>query len=203
LLSWEGLEGGNWVSVYKRRHAIKGEEAMDTMKITKIVGGLCGAFLIYLLINWGAESLYHVGGGEGEGYAESEQVSGYVIEVAEAEPAEAAEEGPSFEELLASADVTKGAKIFSKCKACHKVDPGVNGTGPTLFSVVNRAIGSVEGFSYSASLADMGGNWDTESLNGFLTSPKKYAPGTKMSFSGLKKETDRANLVAYLATIGN
>lgn len=173
--------------------------AMDTMEITKIVGAACGALLIYLLINWAGESLYHVGS-EGHG---DEVAAAYVIEVAETSSAGEAEEGPSFEELMASADAGKGEKGFSKCKACHKLEEGANGTGPTLYGVVGRAIASVAGFGYSDALTGLGGNWDPDRLNGFLESPKNYAPGTKMGFAGIKKAEDRANLIAYLATIGN
>jgi cytochrome c len=81
------------------------------------------------------------------------------------------------------------------------LDDGANGTGPHLFNTVDRAIGGVDGFSYSAAITGLGGNWTPEALDGFLTSPKKYAPGTKMGFAGLKKATDRANLIAYLQTV--
>jgi cytochrome c len=172
---------------------------MDTMEITKIVASACGALLIFLLLSWGADALYRVGPGEG-----GEPVVAYLIEVEDATPAaDSAAAGPTIEELVAAADVTKGAKVFAKCKACHRLGAGANATGPTLFEVVGRAIGSVAGFGYSGALADRGGNWDINALNDFLTKPSAFAPGTKMSFSGLKKDTDRANLIAYLQSIGN
>ena len=110
---------------------------MDTMTATKVLGGFCGALLIYLLGNWAAEEIYHVGGGHGGEYA-----SGYAIEVAEAEVEvdEMEEEGPQFAELYLAADIDKGAKVFGKCKACHKLEDGVNGTGPHLYAVVDRAV---------------------------------------------------------------
>lgn len=176
---------------------------MDTMEWTKIVGGLCGALLVLMLVNWAGEGIYHVGGagghGEDDGHGGSQHA--YVIEVEESGGSDAAEEGPTIEELLASADVEKGTKVFSKCKACHKLEDGANGTGPHLFAVVQRPIGGVDGYAYSGTLADHGGNWGTAELDAFLANPKKYAPGTKMSFAGLKKATDRANLIAYLQTI--
>jgi len=171
---------------------------MDTMEITKIVGGLCGALLILLLGKWGAETLYHVGGhGHGDDHAQA-----YSIEVVEDDVAQEVEEGPSFAELLAAADLAKGEKVFGKCKACHKLEDGSNGTGPHLYSIVGRAIGGVDGYGYSSAAAEVGGDWTPEALSGFLENPKKYLPGTKMSFAGLKKDTDRANLIAYLQTIG-
>lgn len=172
----------------------------DTMTLTKVLGAFCGALLIYLLGAWAAESLYHTGPkGKGEGYAKQ----AYTIEVegndssAEAE----VEDGPSLEELLAAADIEKGAKVYSKCKACHKVNAGENATGPYLYGVVGRAVGSVEGYGYSGNLVAVADTWTPENLDGFLANPKGFAPGTKMSFSGLKKATDRANLIAYLDSL--
>lgn len=172
----------------------------DTMTLTKITAGLCGSLLIFLLGGWVGESLYHTGGGHG-GHGEDSAASGYLIEVDTGDGGAEVEEGPTFEEVLASADIAKGEKVFGKCKACHKLEAGANGTGPTLFNVVNRDIGSEPGFGYSATLTEMDGVWDYGHLDGFLANPKGYAPGTKMAFAGLKKIEDRANLVAYLETI--
>jgi len=170
----------------------------DTMTMTKIIGALCGTLLVFLLGNWAAESLYHVGG-DGHG---DEHAMAYNIEVEEDHGTKEVVQEVSFETILASADVDKGAKVFGKCKACHKLDDGANSTGPHLFGLLDRDIASVDGFGYSGVLNDLPGNWTSEALNEFLANPKAYAAGTKMTFSGLKKIQDRANLVAYLATIG-
>jgi cytochrome c len=171
----------------------------DTMTMTKVLGAFCGALLVFLLGAWAAESLYHTGGGHGAHGEEAKQ--GYAIEVEVASAAGAADVGPSLEELLAAADVSKGAKVFGKCKACHKLEDGANGTGPHLFNVVDRAVGAQDGFAYSGAMVAVADTWSAENLDGFLASPKKFAPGTKMGFGGLKKPADRANLIAYLATI--
>jgi cytochrome c len=169
----------------------------DTMTMTKTVGAFCGTLLIFLLGNWAAQSLYF-GGGHGEHEAEM----AYVIETEDAGSQDTASaEGPDFATIFASADAGKGAKVFGKCKACHKLEKGVNATGPSLYGVVGRPVGSVDGFGYSAAISGLGGEWTPERLNEFLTNPKAYAPGTKMTFSGLKKETDRANLIAYLQSV--
>lgn len=172
---------------------------MDTMEITKIVGGLCGALLFLLLGKWAAETIYHVGGGHGD---HGDVAQAYSIEVEEVETADAAEEGPSLDELLAVADLAKGEKVFKKCSSCHALADGDNGTGPHLYSIVGREIAAVDGYGFSSALADLGGVWGPEELDGFLAAPKSYAPGTKMGFNGLKKDADRANLIAYLQTIG-
>lgn len=171
----------------------------DTMTITKAGGALCGAFLIFLLSKWAAESLYHTGpvvrGGETVAQA-------YTIDTgAGGEAAPAAETGPDFATLLASADAGAGEKVFGKCKACHKID-GTNGTGPHLDGVVGRAVASVAGFGYSDGMVGHGGDWSPEALDAFLENPKGVVAGTKMSFAGLKKPEDRANIIAYLQTLG-
>ena len=181
---------------------------MDQMEAAKYVGGICGALLIYLLTVTAADALFSVGSGGGHGddsHGESHAevampASVYALDTSEAATT-GTEEGPSIEELLAAADIDKGKKVYSKCKACHKLEDGANGTGPHLFNVVDRAIADVDGFNYSPTVAGLGGVWDNAALDGFLKAPKKYAPGTKMSFAGLKKATDRANLISYLATI--
>lgn len=165
---------------------------MDTMTSTKVVAGLAGAFLVFLLGKWMAESVYYMDGHE---------EASYVIETVAEEATEEADE-VSFDELLAAADAAKGEKVFKKCQACHKVDPGVNITGPTLYGVVGRDIASVDGFGYSGALAGLEGNWTAERLSDFLASPSGFASGTTMGFSGLKKIGDRVNLIAYLDGLG-
>ena len=171
----------------------------DTMTSTKILGAVCGALLLFLFAKWGADALYTVGGGHGA-HGE-EHVAGYLIEVEESAEAEVEEEGPDFATIMASADVASGAKIFKKCSACHKVEKGANATGPYLHGVVGRAIDSAEGFGYSGALEQIGADWTPENLYKFLENPKKAAPGTSMSFSGLKKSSDRADVIAYLDSL--
>ena len=180
---------------------------MDTMTTTKIVGGVCGSLLIFLLVKWGAETIYQPA-------AHGETEAAYVIEVEEAEvevaetsEAEASGEAatetaePTFAELYAAADLAGGEKVFKKCKACHKLEDGVNATGPSLYGIVDRGIAAVD-FKFSDALAAVGGDWTPEVLSEFLKRPKDFAPGTKMTFSGIKSESDRANVIAYLASIG-
>ncbi|MES2158189.1 MAG: cytochrome c family protein [Pseudomonadota bacterium] len=128
---------------------------------------------------------------------------GYAIEGVEAEGAGAAT-GPGLNTLLASADVAAGEKVFAKCAACHTVTSGgANGIGPNLFGAVGKAHGHVAGFAYSEALKSVPGNWTFEALDKWLTSPREYAPGTKMTFAGLGNPVDRANLIAWLNTQGS
>lgn len=166
------------------------------MTTTKIVGGICGSLLVLLLVKWGGEIIFH---GSGHGDVEA----AYVIEVEDSGATEAAaNEGPVFADLYAAADIAKGEKLFGKCKSCHKLEDGANGTGPHLYGLVDRVQASIDGYGYSGALSGLSGSWTIEELDAFLKRPKDYAPGTSMGFAGLKKPEDRANLIAYLATIG-
>ena len=106
--------------------------------------------------------------------------------------------------LLASADIEAGIKVAKKCTACHEFDPdGKNKTGPMLWNIVDASKGMKDGFNYSDALVGMGGAWDYEALNAFLYKPKAYIKGTKMNFAGLKKPSDRANMIAYLRSLAD
>ena len=103
---------------------------------------------------------------------------------------------------LAQGDAEAGEKVFKKCKTCHSFDPGKKKIGPHLKGVVGRKAGAVEGYKYSKAMAAADITWDEANLDKFLTKPKAFVKGTKMSFSGLKKEAQRADLIAYLKAQG-
>ncbi|GAW33140.1 cytochrome c-552 [Roseovarius sp. A-2] len=166
----------------------------DTMTLTKTAGAFCGALLIFLLGNWAAESIYSMGGGHGEDHAQ-----GYVVDTGEDDAAgEVADEAPDMAAIFASADASKGERVFNKCKACHVLEDGANGVGPSLYDVVGRDVGAVDGFGYSGALSEAADVWTAENLYAFLENPAGYAPGTSMGFAGLGKSEDRANVIAYL-----
>ena len=123
---------------------------------------------------------------------------GYPIEGVEVEgEGEAAEQPIAF--FLASADAAAGEQVFKKCAACHTVNQGgPNGLGPNLFGTMGKPVAHVAGFAYSDALKSHGGTWDWETMSQWLKSPRQFAPGTKMTFAGLSKPEDRANLMAYL-----
>lgn len=110
----------------------------------------------------------------------------------------------AFADGHVTGDAAAGEKVFRKCKACHAVGEGAeNKVGPVLNGVVDRAFGAVEGFSYSDALMEAaaeGKAWTPEELDAFLQKPRSYLKGTKMSFAGLRKDEDRANVIAYLAS---
>lgn len=132
--------------------------------------------------------------------AERPEKMGYEVTGVEAEGGGAAVAEKPFAFYMASADASKGAEVFKKCTACHNADKGgPNALGPNLYGVVGEAIGQgAGGFAFSDALKSKGGNWDFDKLNQWLTSPKAYANGTKMTFAGLSKPEDRANVIAYL-----
>lgn len=106
---------------------------------------------------------------------------------------------------LAGADVAKGEKQFKRrCRACHtNVKDGPNKTGPNLWNIVGRGQGAKPGFRYSNGLKALGGHWGYVELDGFLTRPADYVADTRMAFPGLRKDSDRADLIAYLRTLGD
>ena len=138
-------------------------------------------------------------------HEERPEKMGYAIEGVEAEGGSAAASGPGLNTLLASADVAAGEKVFAKCAACHTVNQGgANGIGPNLYATVGEPIGQGKaGFAFSDALKSKGGNWTFENLDHWLTSPREFAPGTKMTFAGLGNPADRANLIAWLNSQGS
>ena len=105
----------------------------------------------------------------------------------------------NIEELLKTADASKGEKVFKKCAACHSIEKGAPGKiGPNLYGIVGKAKASFASFKYSDAMKAKGGTWTKQDLNIFITKPKDFVPGTKMTFAGLKSEKDRANVIAYL-----
>lgn len=137
---------------------------------------------------------------------ERPETMGYAIEGVEAEGgAGAAAAVEPIANRLAKADAAKGEAIFAKCKACHTIDQGAaNGIGPNLWATVGEGIAQGKaGFAFSDVLKAKGGNWDFASLDTWLTNPKAFADGTKMSFAGLTNPMDRADVILYLNSKGS
>jgi cytochrome c len=166
---------------------------MDNRSNT-IAGWVLGAGIVALGASIVTGELFHHERPEKMGYP----IAGVSDKVADG----AAEAEQPIANLLATADPAKGEQVFKKCGACHTANKGgANGTGPNLWGVVGSAIGHhAPGFAYSPALSGKGGNWDWENLSHWLKSPRDFAPGTKMTFAGLGKAEDRANLIAWLNT---
>ncbi|PCD04161.1 cytochrome c family protein [Sphingomonas spermidinifaciens] len=137
-------------------------------------------------------------------HGERPEKMGYPIEGVVEEGAGGGEAEVPIATLLASADAAAGAEVFKKCASCHTINSGgAAGIGPNLYGVLGKPHGHQAGFAYSDALKGIAGNWDFESMNKWLTSPRKYAPGTKMSFAGLSNPQERANVIAYLNQQGS
>lgn len=174
---------------------------MNFFELNKAFGALLAALIFIMVTGMVTGYIFH---------EETPETPGFVIEVADASdaggPAKEAKEEVDFATLLASADIAKGEKVTKKCQSCHsfEADGGAK-TGPNLHDVFGRAIASVDGFGYSDSMTEYGAgkSWDADTLNAFLTKPKDVVSKTSMAFAGLKKDSDRANLIGYLQSLNN
>jgi cytochrome c len=125
---------------------------------------------------------------------------GFVIEGVVSSEGEA-EAAVPIATLLANADVAKGERVFAKCSSCHSINSGgANGIGPNLYGIIGKPHAAVAGFAYSDALKNKPGPWTFEDMDAWLTSPRAYAEGTKMSFAGLGKPEERADLIAWMNT---
>jgi cytochrome c len=167
---------------------------MDSFELNKILGAVLGTCLFLLSLNIAAGALFA---------SHPPARPGYEIAVQET-PAggggatPAAQEEP-IEKLLAAATIEKGETAAKKCQACHTFNKGEpNRVGPNLYGVVGRDKASVAGFNYSAAMKAKGGKWTIEELNTYLQNPRGVVPGTTMSFAGLPRGSERADVIAYL-----
>ena len=172
---------------------------MDSFELNKILGAVLGSCLILLITNFTANALFAT---------KMPAKPGFVIAVKEepaggAKPAAPAKEEP-IEKLLQTASVQKGQAAAKKCQACHTLAKGEpNRVGPNLWGIVGDKKGEGRGFNFSAAMKAKGGTWTDEDLNQFLTSPKTFIPGTAMGFAGISKESERADVIAYLHTLAD
>jgi len=163
----------------------------------EMLGGslLLTAWVLYGA-NWIGNALTRV---EPAPVAEVSEMAAPAAVAETAAPAPTMAEAADLPTLLASADAAAGKKVFGKCKSCHDASSGgKNKVGPNLWGIVGAGKAAAAGFKYSGALAGLGGTWTFADLDGFLASPKTFAPGTRMSFRGVSKPADRAALIAYL-----
>lgn len=170
---------------------------MDSFELNKILGALLGTCLFLLVMNIAAGALFT---------PPKLAKPGFDIAVPE-QAAPDGQKGPAepakpIEELLASASTEKGANSAKKCISCHTFEKGgANKVGPNLYGVVERDKGAAPGFNFSGALKGKGGKWTFADLSAFLINPKGFIPGTTMSFAGLPRETERADVIRYLQTL--
>ena len=168
---------------------------MDSFEVNKIIAAILMVALLVIGLGKIADGVFHVKKPKNPGY----QVEVEKQLISSTSKTTKAVEKIDIAVIMALGDVTSGEKIFKKCAACHSINKGgKNKIGPALYNVVGRAVGGVDEYKYSKTLASYDKDWTFEELNGFLQKPATYLKGTKMSYAGLRKEKDRASVIKYL-----
>ena len=172
---------------------------MDSFEMNKILGAVLGTCLVLVALNIAAGAVFAPG---------KMAKPGYEIAVPE-HPGEAPKGTPQPAEepigpLLAKADVARGEDAAKKCGACHTFTKGgAKLVGPNLWGVIGRAKAAAADYNYSAALKGKGGQWTLDDLNQFLANPKGMVPGTAMTFSGVPRASERADIIAYLNSLSD
>ena len=171
---------------------------MNSFELNKVLGAILGTCLITLALNIGAGAIFA---------PEKPAKPGYAITAKEpgaAGPAAAKEAEEPMEAMMANASVEKGQATAKECQACHTFEKGgPNRVGPNLWGIVGRQRASEAGFNYSAAMKAKGGTWSFGEIYAFLANPRGVIPGTNMTFAGLARGQQRADVIDFLHTLSD